>query len=118
MPGSDGKETIEYRTPYEWRAYFDGTGSEWPMPWEGSKIPQFGQLLSYVKPQELQTSDRKVESRGTPAIFVGLHEHKGGKPDGSILVVPLPEFLESDKISFLRTKDFRIPKLLQFPMAT
>ena len=51
-------------------------------------------------------------------MFVGLYEHKGGKPDGSVIVIPLQKMLETGKISFLRTKDFRLPKTLQFPMKT
>ena len=109
---------IEYKTPFNWRARFDGTADEWPMMWNSSNVPLCGQLIRVVKPHELQDSSRKVEPSGTACLFVGLYEHKGGKPDGSVIVIPLQKMLECGKISFLRTKDYRLPKTLQFPMKT
>ena len=81
VPGADGGEdVIEYRTPYHWRAHFDGSLEEWPMKWNSTNTPQFGQLINVVKPHELQDSARKVEPRGTACMFVGLSNTKVASP--------------------------------------
>jgi hypothetical protein len=118
LKDDDGNVALEYRTPYEWRQHFDNSEAEWPLPWTVDSMPVFGSLVNIVLPKELQDVTRKVEPRGTPAIFVGVFEHKGGRPDGSIIAVPLQKMLETGRITFMRTKDFRKPRDLQFPMKT
>ena len=109
-----GEERIELKSPFEWRRHFDGTAQN---PWTSiDEIPHFGSIVSVVIPRELQTSSRKTEARGIPAIMMGIYEHKGGVPDRSIIVAPLEKLLNTGRVTFMRTKDFRKPKIVAFPM--
>ena len=119
IPGADdGEDVFGYLTPYLWRAHVDGSIEEWPRTWNSSNTPQLGWLINVVKLHEWQNSARRLEPRGTPCMFVGFYEYKGGKPDGSAIAIPLQKVLQIGKISFLRTKEFRVPKTLQFPTKT
>ena len=103
----DGNEVT--MCPLQWRH------GEKYAPVDQTKALLPGQLVTVVKPKDTITADDKLAPRGQERIFLCYFEAHGVM-DGSILTVSLKAALTGGKMYLSRTKDFRAPDSISFPL--
>ena len=97
------------RTPMHWRH------SNSYRPVEQATASLCGQPVTVVPPRLETAAIAKPDARGEKRVFMCYYE-RHGVMDGTILTISLMAALQGGKIFLHRTRDYRVPQELLFPL--